>query len=186
MDIIKTNRLHTWHATLFHHNIHCPVKIIAPTPLTLKYWGINIQETNRLDTFHQIWVKWEKPWKCELLWNIHWDHTRGNCALINGVQALMNITWLPTTEGATKPTIRNDISLTYICVFKTSSVSANVVRNSSNVKLWLPITHFRWNLNDFTPASQRPPKFGDLDGIKSHSMLSYSLRSHCTNSTWIM
>ncbi|GBM60564.1 hypothetical protein AVEN_209540-1 [Araneus ventricosus] len=46
-----------------------------------------------------------------------------------------------------------------------AQISARIVMNSSRVKFWPPITRFKWNLNDFTPASQIPPKFSDLGGI---------------------
>jgi len=45
--------------------------------------------------------------------------------------------------------------------FKQASIRTNTVDSSSNVNRWLPITLLRWYLQDFTPASHKPPRCGE-------------------------
>ncbi|GFT78170.1 hypothetical protein TNCV_837731 [Trichonephila clavipes] len=53
--------------------------------------------------------------------------------------------------------------------FKTASISISKVINSSRVKFEFPATHV---LKDLTPDSHKPPKFGDLGGMKFQSICS--------------
>lgn len=50
------------------------------------------------------------------------------------------------------------------------SISMMSVFKFSNVKSALPTTRLKCRLKDFTAASHNPPKWGELDGMKRHSI----------------
>lgn len=54
---------------------------------------------------------------------------------------------------------------------------------SSKVSVELPITRFRWNLVDLTPASQKPPKLGEWGGMKCQEVLLLPIHSLISTAT---
>jgi hypothetical protein len=62
--------------------------------------------------------------------------------------------------------------------FRMASISMTNVLRCSYVKTSVPTMRIRWRLNDFTAASHRPPKWGELGGLKRHCIF-LSVRKFC-------
>ena len=64
-----------------------------------------------------------------------------------------------------------------------ASISVTRVLRCSKVKSSVPMTRTRWRLNDFAAASHKPPKCGELGGLKRHCICR-SARKFCTPFLW--